>query len=85
MTIGHHDKPCELCGVAERRAGRLCSSCCEMIARLFHIAREGPGPAAVPEAEVERPMTPERAARLFERALNIDIFNVSRYKRESSR
>ena len=56
----------------------MCASCLEMIARLSDIARE-----ALPISQVtsaaHKPAQVGLAARLFKRALNINIFTVSEY------
>jgi len=80
MMIGRRHMRCELCSVGTRGARALCASCAEMIGRLSEIAdRASDLPIASPAPPKTLP-TPE-ARRLFERALNINIFSVSEYKR----
>jgi hypothetical protein len=82
MMLGHQRELCELCTVGIRGASALCASCSEMIARLSHIAREaGARPISPPTRAADKRVQAQRAARLFERALNINIFTVSQYKR----
>jgi hypothetical protein len=50
-----------------------------MIARLATIAREIGIPNSAPAPEIEDPR--DKAARLYERALNINLFTVSNYKK----
>jgi hypothetical protein len=79
MMIGRRHQRCELCSVGIHDAGALCASCSEMITRLSDIAVEASvRPIASPVAP--RPLAEREAARLFQRALNINIFSVSEYK-----
>ena len=79
MAVGHPYEHCELCSVGVRGAGALCASCREMIARLARIIGE-PVARPITRTAPGRPQPDPEAARLFVRALNIDIFNVSQYK-----
>ena len=81
MTIGYQDELCELCRLTVQRAGRLCGSCSEMIVRRSRIAA-GTQSASPPIKGLDRPMQPDRAVQLFERALRINIFHIADYKRQ---
>jgi len=81
MTIGHQDELCELCRLTMQRAGRLCASCSEMMVRLSRVAA-GTQSASPPIKGFDRPMQPDRAAQLFERALRINIFKIADYRRQ---
>ena len=83
MTIGYQDELCELCRLTVQRAGRLCASCSEMIVRLSRIAADAGTQLASPTIKgSNRPIQPDRAAQLFERALRINIFNIADYRRQ---
>ena len=80
MMIGWLQRRCELCSVGIRRGGALFASCAEMIGRLSEIAAEARVQPIASSSAPPRPLPEREAARLFERALNINIFSVSEYK-----
>jgi hypothetical protein len=67
----------ELCHHEPRRDVRLCASCAEMISRLARVAVETP---VSTEANSSVDARQAEAARLYERALEINIFTVSEYR-----
>jgi len=77
MTFGHQHEQCELCSVGTRGAGRLCASCSEMIVRLKRISQEVKVQVA-PQTQAAGKRA--HAARLYERAPNINIFTFQQNK-----
>ena len=72
-TLNQYQR-CELCSNETEPGGRLCISCSEMIDRLSRIAQELHDPS--------HPSTrAKNATRLYERALGMNMFNISDYKR----
>jgi hypothetical protein len=77
MTSGipQPDELCELCNSDVRQGSRLCASCSEMIVRLIHIAADFEILAAS-QTNVSDELQAKKA-RLYERALELNIFTVS--------